>query len=1008
MEREPKVSRSTDLIRFGRRLWGYLLSMRQITDALYQKGIEGPLDEAEIDILLQRTLPALRQGFKSKVAFAADEKGRISIADPQDSDLVGKDLPDTSHGQALMKEGKPLVVAGGVDEYPELRALGVRSLLVVRLETPWGRRFVGVCDGGNDPEPYLSEDKQLLNELMKVMVIGSRYGESGKERRVASDRYAWARLRGEWEYLSRASEDYARARLGLQRSDKEARPCHGLFDGAGPDDLLADYLDAELCRVLRMHPTTTTDEQEQVPNTLLKLCRVAEDQEGQYVQFSVKLRDNGPWTELLKPDEYPRTALAMARICLWAGCLKAGAGVPDHHRSESKQEDESRETPVETLAPSQVFWALPDWLLQDARPRRVFPRGLHPFEWRLDWIRTLWQRIHYLARDGMLEPHRDWIEQIDKIYADAWPLTVWALQSYLTEQPSEADLCVDSDWLIAWLASNVLFSKRLGEYYNLPPSVSNDQPDIVSPVTKMRYAMYLSQHILYALHCARHDRRKRVFDKCRQAVHFRRPPFADVPVGLTSSLSEAQLYVLSEYAYREIGVHRELRVFERLIRQLYYELPLHAASSFYRDHLYHVMDVCLLGELLLRSVLPSKSGSTQGHVLVDTLAKHTSSTLSDRLLQNWYVAALCHDLGYVVEQAERLLQPIGEINGEGLDDFAEKISEGLNEGKEAVRQAIARVGQPELSVTLGMSVEEFLETADPTDHGAVAWLHLRQWLKEVQGPPSSLTHALTAIFRHNLPQQEVNVYKEPLTLLLMLCDHIQEWGRPRVGPAPLALGIMEALRFSEQPEFERKTRVHRLLIHGLKPVSLKPQHVLPPICDGCVKSPGCTGRCFRVHTRIEESGLRFELPHAESREADFEPGISWLLFCRDLQCLGSREGMLPFEITITLKHAPARIWSVLPGRPLEMDLLEEFASSCRSAAYLCEWIEFARRGEQGIEYSGDRDTGAEAFTIRLHKLGRPLRRGLSDEHWKDFFRWKWRWLGQKFITLSLGTWFPEL
>jgi hypothetical protein len=328
-----------------------------------------------------------------------------------------------------------------------------------------------------------------------------------------------------------------------------------------------------------------------------------------------------------------------------------------------------------------------------------------------------------------------------------------------------------------------------------------------------------------------------------------------------------------------------------------------------------------------------------------------------------------------------------------------------------------------------------LRHVEPTDHGVVAWLHLQRALEDIGYAPESLAPALTAILRHNLPDQIVDVKQEPITMLLMLCDHIQEWGRPRIGPDPIAQTIVEALRFSESPDLKQKVRVHELQIDGLDPVFLPRREVLQKTCESCVKHKANCSRqhptrssgeqadqaasdtnieaegaeyCFRIHTKFDPSRIEFRLPHIDSREGDFEPGISWLLFCRDLQCLHFKDGGLPFEMDIVLKHTPARIWSMLPWRPLEMDLLEEYASSYRSAAFLCQWIEYARQGARGIEYQGNRETGEESFFIRLGTLDRPLQRGLADEIWKDFFKWKWHWLGQRFLNTSLGSWFPEL
>jgi hypothetical protein len=364
----------------------------------------------------------------------------------------------------------------------------------------------------------------------------------------------------------------------------------------------------------------------------------------------------------------------------------------------------------------------------------------------------------------------------------------------------------------------------------------------------------------------------------------------------------------------------------------------------------------------------------------------------------------------VIEQSDKFLNPISDIRGLGLSGFSEKLKEGLEGGKKEIRETVNKIVKtgstaipPELACKL---VNDIL----PTDHGVAAWLHLQHWMNDVKYPLESLAPALKAILRHNLSDQEINLYKEPLSFLLMLCDHIQEWGRPRVGPEPLSRGIMEGLRFAEKPEFDRKVRMNKIIIKGLNFQEIKREYIPTNTCDNCVLKDNsiCKTQCSRVQTKLtQEKKLEFKLPHVEAREADFEPCISWLMFCRDLQCINCGERKLPFQLSIIMEHTPPRIWRAFGWNPLEMDIFEEFASTHPKATYLLEWIQFARNKQEGIEYIGKREEGKETFTIKLHELKRPLKRDLSEEHWKNFFQWKWQWLSNKYTTSSLGTWFPE-
>lgn len=794
------------------------------------------------------------------------------------------------------------------------------------------------------------------------------------------------------------------------------------FDETHLDELLADYLDAELCKVVNSVPSNTAPKQDIVAE-LLGCCRVkrnGDELEGFLPLINVSIN----------VKEHPRTFLAIARISMFGGYFRDKG----EHGDQSDGVEENNEDGTRSLVEmgwKTLFQEIPKLLLETV-PGDFVTRGVlvssilqqnHQMDHQregtqFDRLRTGWQQIHYLACDGLPMGVPERIKRINEVYQIIWQETAQVIQRYLEcqtiidEDDHHPYMHIDSDWLISWLTSNVLLSTQLRRHYNLEKDSPLSGSSVISPVTKMRYMMYLSHLILYVIHCARHYTRRQIFkdiEKDKYYKGYQRPPFADVPTGPLLNRSRSQVYILSEYAYREIGVHRELRIFERLVRQLEYELPLYAASNSYRDHLYHVMDVCLLGELLLRSNICGYEDEIQPYTLAkyiaDLMVESSASSMdvNERVvLENWYVAALFHDLGYVVEQAEKFLTPIEVINGDGLDNFALHAKRGLESG----REAIAKVLQRGFALQ-DQDLSEYLKKIRATDHGIVGWLHLNHLLKDLDGQPQRLSPALLAILRHNLSDQKIRVKQEPISMLLMFCDHVQEWGRPRVGADPLAQAVMEALRFSELAALKQKIRVHDLRIGGLEPIiSTTADH---QECGRCPMAGESCINCMRVCTQIKDDKLICRLPHIDSREGDFEPGISWLLFCRDLQCLDfGREW--PFQMEIKLEHTPPRLWSILPWRPLEMDLLEEYANSQAQAAYLCEWIDFARHPEKemGIAYENDEGKlggiGKETFTITLTSLKKPLKRALPDEVWKNFYKWKWKWLGQKLLNTSLGSW----
>ncbi len=983
MENNQGEKNSPDLNRYGERLTDYLLAMVEFNRALLSiKKL--PSHEISIEDSLIKILPALRKAFSSEIGFLANRDGEIYATFPETNNINGKKLPLTAHVKEIIENGKTFVADTSSPNSQELQKLKVKSLLIIRIITPIALRLIGVANGRNAPFPYLSEDKKFFSELMKIFSFGLSYLliKQKQERYHFSNRYRGARLLGDWENLARASEDYARSLINSERPDI-----------ADKNNVLSDYMDAKLASYLQTQSNTPFKKMEDSSS------RSDEDEE--------IILHKGP----------NRSALAAARIFLCAGYLKR---MPEFTSDNIFKSTEIKN--MDTNVDPEQMWINAETILTNKIPLNK-QSGTHDdiksdLDFYVDLLRTRWLKIYFMACQGIPNPLPKQIKIIGDLYASVWKLTVQVIQIYLEDRHLDANLRIDSDWLISWLTSNVLLSKRLNEFYELKPEVAPtttgkgaEKETEANPIARMRYLKHLSHQILFVLHCTKYANRETEIKKRDGKAQYKRPPFADIPAEPDTNLSESQLYIMTEYTYREIGVHRELRIFERLNQQLTYELPLYGSSNFYRDHLFHVLDVCLLGEFLLKSLQPNGMVSVKYNLLSETLSKENL----DRLLKNWYVAALCHDLGYVIEQSEKFIQPIDNIKGEGLSHFSNQLQEGLKKGKEEIQKTIQKIVDSQSSDIPSALAKKLIDDHISTDHGVAAWLHLRQWLLDVKVPLDDFQPALTAILRHNLSDQEIDIKKEPLSFLLILCDHLQEWGRPIVGMEYLSRQVMEGLRFGEKHNVEKKIRMSEIHLAGLMPEIINRKKVLKKTCENCVSQGHaslCQLHCLRTQAIInKEKGITFTLPHNEAREADFEPCISWLMFCRDLQSINYNKQSLPFDMTIRFKHAQPRIWMALDWKPLEMDILDEYANTNTNdhhhAAYLCEWIKCARQGVEGIKYERNRDEGTEEFIIYLHKLEKPLKRGLAEEHWQPFFHWKWKWLSQKYTTQNLGSWYPK-
>ncbi len=1068
MEKITCTSPSSDLERYGRKLQRYLPAIQEITRVLQQLNQVESFDSPEMMSIQKQVLSQLRAAFNSEVAFIADEHGLVLLTDPLENSLLTQVLPKRQI-ERLASTEKSLVATADGDTYPELLALDIKSLLVTHMDiSSQGNFLVGVCNVRDGPPAYLSEDKNFLRAVLDIVGFGLRYGRTRGEIKVSRDNYLRALASGDYSLLAQKSENFAQL---LPPLVEEQNPIPRVV---GIDAAIASQLDSKLC--------------------LLTMKSAEPTISGLWSEVQAL------WDRVRDPQWYPCTILAIARICAWAGYAKGERRLPVQLPSESLDLLGSPRDLAEFEA-GDLFFTLPMQLIEKVSPPEQTQLETRPGLWQIDWLRSLWQRVHYLARCGTHLPEEPWVEQCKQLYQQVRPATVWVLRDYLVEAQIDRGLGVNSDWLSAWMITNVLLSRKLAKQYRLDPTIEYPK-NVFNWTLFMLYLQHLSEAILYSLHCARHLELGRALKDVGHLEELQRFPFADVPFD-SPHVSEAQLFVLSQYAQHEIGAD-DIDFYKSLTEQLQHELPLYVASSYYRDHLFHAVDVCLLGELLLRSAVhhPPATGSAQSlggdfaewtvktpppplvdprpgppasgkaisltgspsdyqeavgrllellgtdaphhrdvltyqarlaenqnntnlygdteelrserakivaqlnQVALDSLGKtlaevgarpviqpaYISLSNARQVLQNWYVAALCHDIGYVVEQADGLLKPVFGISAYGLKEFSSALEAGLKAGGDKVWDKVcSTLSQLPRPIATTDEVTAAKKVDGGVDHGVVAWLHLRSLMEEGK-VAAAWTHALTAVLRHNLPEQEVNVRIEPLTLLLMLCDHLQEWGRPRVPPEELKCGVVEALRFDNAARFERRIPVRELETEGLL--------VIPPnsgltggLCDGCLKVPGCTESCPRVRTRIQDSGLVFKIKHAAQRQGDKEPVISWLEWCRDLQCLRLKREQIPYQISIALEHPPSQLSHLFSWKPPEMQLFQEYIDFSDNSKHLKEWVWAATEesGQSGLEHrlhKNEDKTMTETFIIHLHLLDHPLKKDLPENLQKAFSAWK--------------------
>jgi hypothetical protein len=198
------------------------------------------------------------------------------------------------------------------------------------------------------------------------------------------------------------------------------------------------------------------------------------------------------------------------------------------------------------------------------------------------------------------------------------------------------------------------------------------------------------------------------------------------------------------------------------------EPALHVLKNYHRDHFFHVIEVCFLGHLLLQTRLGNGR----------TLAQRFSEAMefnegSRRIMGLWYLASLLHDVGYGVDVLKGVTKLLGFF----------KNSEALRKLSTDLENATTPVGASAEVRSLS-----FLgDSAKGDDHGVVGAIHLKGLLDTIAKDDSTVVTddyaaAYHAIAVHNAREHDnrVSAGNTPLSFLLILCDQLQEWNRPRL------------------------------------------------------------------------------------------------------------------------------------------------------------------------------------------------------------------------------------
>jgi len=342
-------------------------------------------------------------------------------------------------------------------------------------------------------------------------------------------------------------------------------------------------------------------------------------------------------------------------------------------------------------------------------------------------------------------------------------------------------------------------------------------------------------------------------------------------------------------------------------------------------------------------------------------ARLFGSEPTPRLIANWMLAGLLHDVGYCADLCSHALEHIRFLRSPQLDTFRAEIERHL---RLAEKKTLKEIGVLNVIPTNG-KMEKRL------DHGVVSALHML-YLKRGNGSSYDaqwarrISAALTATAKHSLGSATINPDKEEdrLAFLLLLCDHIQEWDRPRVESASFRRQVVSALAATETRGFESTTlleflRIPRLSVNG-------------------------------QNLQLTGADLTFELLFKDAGNGDFEPAMVWLNNTEDFQIL--EKGLSGVNISVKHIHPIAKKLAMVGNSFNEMDLLRDFANEKSKESYLTNWATSCLKTANWYAYSRGDNASCEFFTIKLSRLAKSKAENpilnIPDDLYGRFMQWK--------------------
>ncbi|MBI5741506.1 MAG: hypothetical protein HZA16_12430 [Nitrospirae bacterium] len=489
-------------------------------------------------------------------------------------------------------------------------------------------------------------------------------------------------------------------------------------------------------------------------------------------------------------------------------------------------------------------------------------------------LQARWMEIVTLCEGIRLQvlPKDQDTDRLHELLKEASPDTIsllWKALSFISvnnyaehknENMPQGGVNIESLWLKTWFGHYILNEETLGEILGDP---------VRSRLSKISFCHELGVFVLYLLH-----RLKTIGSKA--PVIF--------PYG-SEGAARALFYLIAEYGHSVCRIPRSVRIYEYINKAWETEAVLYFSRMPHRDHIFHSIDVALLGLLLMHV----HSGGDEEAPLIDRIAPKFNNDRNSALA-NWLLATLFHDIGYSFVLYETTARVVDFFETPSFKEGSSIIENGVEEARKKIL-ADAETRFPDI----------WKEASCPSgiNHGLVSAIHLDHILGRHREEYRAAIHAIIA---HDYKGFPVSCGDNPLSFLLLLCDHLQDWSRPRVDTSRMRKGVAASLDYKQPFEVDA--------YHNMAYLTLNLE-------------------IGQDRIRYADEVLKFVLVYKKPDNGNYEPVMLWLHTTYDLQRAARPTFWRTIEFAIEIVNEKEH---------LEIDNARDFVLQEKGGGMIANWL----------------------------------------------------------------------